>query len=1173
MPTLPGTAYLEFVREAVAAALPTAGATGVHLHDVTWLRPLEVAASRTLDVEVDPAGHTFRVHADHVGERVLHAQGTVRTAPALSPSMGDRHDIDALRASCAARRDGAEVYDLFARMGMGYGPAFQAVETLYHGEDLALARLRLPGTAASPMTLNPAMLDAALQTTLGLVLAGTDGDPAEAALPFTVREVRVLSATPTEGWAVVRRTEGDRHDAGLLRADVDLCDAQGNVCVRLLGFGMRRTRHDSGAPTAVGTVGTVGTTAPPALLIQPDWRERPAPGHPGGRAAVKRHVVVCELPEVDAAALGAELDGTCESRQARGGIDTRYTEYAERLLTLVREAATDAARAPGIIQVVTPAHTPWLGGLSGMLRTARMEHPRLVTQWIELDDTPSTAELAARLRAEGTEAPEEAVRYRAGRREVSHWREVQAPVPALPWRDGGIYLLTGGAGGLGALFAEDIARRVQSPALVLCGRSPAGPEQEELLTRLRALGAKADYRVLDVADRAQVFRAVRDIETEYGGLHGIVHAAGVLRDGFVARKSPADLRAVLAAKVSGVCHLDEASASSRLDCFIGFSSMAAFGNLGQADYAAANAFMDGYAAHREKLVRRGSRFGRTVMVNWPLWEKGGMGARSSTLDLLESVGMRPMRASVGIDALNRVWATRLPNVIALDGDHTRMRDRFLRIPDATLDTASVPAPALDATPTLTPTPEPTAAPDRPEAPEQPAAPMPSTASSSASSTASPTVSSTVGRTIAELMATLLELDAATMRPDTPLRDYGFDSIYMMQFLTQAQTHIDAALTLDLIADCETLEDVVQAITGTASPQAGPAQEPPAHHTEPLPAPSVPAAPEPVSPDTFPEIVRMNGVTEGRPVFWVHHGNGGVESYAPLAGRCRRPFYGIQPKGWIDSTDILTGQEAMAEYYATLILAVQPEGPYDIGGFSLGGLFAYEVVRQLQKRGAEVSTLVMLDTLDAESTNKANALIVGGDFAPEVVAKVSAFRAVNLILGNNRFDSHGGATPILGRDEVDTTLDSTAFLDSLIEAALARGVTKTEAQLRARAGQLARYFEAMQGETYTVRPLPRPDRLRCYYLRNRSGSFFGAFEEHMVLFPDPDLPTVDGITYWQEWVDHIDDFFTIDVDTSMHAEVMTAQDSLDKLMRLCDRLYAPEELPDLPAATASARKGS
>ncbi|MEV6669058.1 SDR family NAD(P)-dependent oxidoreductase [Streptomyces sp. NPDC051162] len=1115
-PVLPGAAYLEFVREAAVQAEPGAAPTGVRLRDIAWLRPLEVTGPRSLGIELDRADGTFEVYAHDAGERVLHAQGTARVAPALLASEAT-HDIDALRANCPSRRDGAEFYALFAGMGMGYGSAFRAVETVHYGPDMALARLSLPAAAASSLTLNPGMLDAALQATLGLVLGERGAAPTENSLPFSVREVQVLAATPAEGWALVRRAEDDRRDSGVRRLDIDLCDTQGNVCVRLLGFSTR-VQQDRPSP-AVEMPGT------PALLVHADWRDSVAPQDRGDD--VVRHVVLCELPEIDATALGEAVGGTCESWQADGAIETRYTSYAERLLELLRGKAQEAGRPQRLVQVVTPAHAPWLSGLSGMLRTARMEHPKLLTQWIELDDAPRPAELAERLRRDGADADEEAVRHRGGRRQVSHWREITTPAPALPWRDGGVYLLTGGAGGLGALFAEDIARRVQSPALVLCGRGPAGPAQEELLTALRASGAKADYRVLDVADRAEVLQAVRDIEAEHGALHGVVHAAGVLRDGFVARKSAADLRDVFAAKVSGLRNLDEATAGTALDCFIGFSSMAAFGNVGQADYAAANGFMDGYAAHRESLVARGSRAGRTLMVNWPLWEKGGMGGDASTVGLLESVGMRPMRASVGIDALNRAWAVRQPSVIALDGDHARMRQRFLP--------AAEPAPAAEPEPVMEPAPVVEPAPAA--APE-------------------PAARSTVGDVVADLMATLLEVDAATLRPDEPLRNYGFDSIFMMQFLTQAQTHIDASLTLDVIGGCQTLQEIVDEIAAATSPEPAPAAE--ARPVEEAPAvePPAPAA-EPVSPNSFPELVRMNGVTEGRPVFWVHHGNGGVESYAPLAARCRRPFYGIQPKGWIDSTDILTGQVAMADYYATVILAVQPEGPYDIGGFSLGGLFAYEVVRQLQKRGAEVGSLVMLDTLDAEATNKANALIVGGDFSSDVVSKVSNFRAVNLILGNNRFDSHGGATPILHRDDVDTTLDGAEFLDSLIDAALARGANKTETQLRARVRQLSRYFEAMQGETYTVDPLPRRDGLRCYYLRNRGGKFFGAFEDHMVLFPNPELPTVDGITYWQQWADEIDDFFTIDVDTSMHAEVMTAPESLDKLMRLCDRLYAAE----------------
>jgi acyl transferase domain-containing protein/thioesterase domain-containing protein/acyl carrier protein/ubiquinone/menaquinone biosynthesis C-methylase UbiE len=397
----------------------------------------------------------------------------------------------------------------------------------------------------------------------------------------------------------------------------------------------------------------------------------------------------------------------------------------------------------------------------------------------------------------------------------------------------------------------------------------------------------------------------------------------------------------------------------------------------------------------------------------------------------------------------------------------------------------------------------------------------------------PAGSTAVADRVTELLAGVLEVDPAQLEPDVPLRRYGFDSIFMAQFLSLVRKHLDDTVSLDVIAECETLRDIIGRIGAAA-----------------------PATTQPAGTSGFPELIRMNRGGAGRPVFWIHHGNGGVESYRPLAERCGRPFYGIQPKNWTGTGEILSGQVPMAEHYASLIRAVQPEGPYDIGGFSLGGLLAYEVVRRLQLQGAEVNTLVMLDTLDAASTNRVNALMQGGRSEPDVIAKVCAFRAVNLVLGNNRLDAHG-TTPILHRDEVDPDLPYPEFLDSLIEAALAAGITKTEAQLRSQVTHLARYFEVLHTSDHVVDPLPRRDAVRCYYVRNRSGRFFGGFEDYMVLFADPDLPGLDGVEYWREWEQQIDDFFVTDVDTTSHTDVMTAPQSLEKVLRLCDALYAPE----------------
>ncbi|WP_211717728.1 SDR family NAD(P)-dependent oxidoreductase [Nocardiopsis sp. MG754419] len=1079
-PTLPGAAHLEYARAALGAE------SGVVLRDVTWLRTLEVADAVELTVEVRDGAFRARV-----GD-VVYAEGRART----DTIPGHVRDLDAERGECTAHLDEAEVYARFDRMGMSYGPAFRAIEELHHGPGVALGRLRLPEAAPDGSVLNPALVDGALQTTLGLALAETGGVSDEAALPFVVREVRVLGATPTAGWAVARPSADDRPGSGVRRYDIDVCDDDGTVRLRLLGFSARVKPRTAARETA--------------MLAEPTWVDAPTDTSVTGDPT---RVVLCELPTVDADALGSLL-GDCTSWPGEGGIEARYTALAERLLDLLRENLGTSA----VLQVVVPDDAPWLAGLSGMLRTASAENPRLTAQLIRIDDAPAPTVLAERLRHDAGH-PEQDVRYRSGRRQVSRWSLIPDTETEMPWRDGGVYLITGGAGGLGALFATDIATRVQDPVLVLCGRSAAGPHHEELLTTLRAAGAKVDYRELDVTDRAATDRVVGEIEAAHGSLNGVVHTAGVLRDGLLAAKTAEDLRAVLAAKVAGVRHLDEATADSALDCFIAFSSTAAFGNAGQADYAAANGFVDGYARYRRDLARTGERHGRTLAVNWPLWEAGGMSGTEATVSLLASVGMRPMRASVGIDALDRAWATGLPQVIALDGEHARMRENLgLLAPRENGPQDGVEPPQDRITETE---------PDRGERGAVPSA------------AGRPNDADTAG-VVTGLLAELLEIEPTELAPDVPLREYGFDSIFLMQFLTRAQTHIDAGLSLEVLVECDTLDEVIAAIVRAAE---GPEEE---------------RETAPADPNDFPELIRMNGETEGRPVFWVHHGNGGVESYAPIAARAGRPFFGIQPKGWMDGTEILTGQVPMARFYAELITKVQPEGPYDIGGFSLGGLFAYEVVRQLQLRGAEVGTLVMLDTLDAASTNKANDLIVGGAFDDETVTKVSAFRAVNLILGNDDFE-YSGASPILHRDDVDTDQDSKAFLDALIAQALERGVQKTEKQLRTRVRQLARYLEATQGERYETRPLPDADGPRCYYLRNAGLEFFGPFREHMVLFPNEDLPPVDGTDYGLGWAEWFTEFEVIDVPTTTHSEVMTEPAALDTLLELCDRIYASEEV--------------
>src|SRR5215470_8957185 len=184
---------------------------------------------------------------------------------------------------------------------------------------------------------------------------------------------------------------------------------------------------------------------------------------------------------------------------------------------------------------------------------------------------------------------------------------------AVPWRDGGVYLITGGAGGLGLIFAGAIAASVKAPVLVLTGRSELSAEKQGELEAMEELGACLEYRRVDVSDGASVAALFFEICATYGGVSGVVHSAGVIRDSLIVNKSEAEVAAVLSPKVAGLIALDEATRDVALEFMILFGSgSGAFGNVGQADYAAANAFMAAYAVHRNDLVSQGLRRGRTL---------------------------------------------------------------------------------------------------------------------------------------------------------------------------------------------------------------------------------------------------------------------------------------------------------------------------------------------------------------------------------------------------------------------------------------------------------------------------------------------------------------------------------------------------------------------------------
>ncbi|MCG8363719.1 MAG: SDR family NAD(P)-dependent oxidoreductase, partial [Pseudanabaenales cyanobacterium] len=395
-------------------------------------------------------------------------------------------------------------------------------------------------------------------------------------------------------------------------------------------------------------------------------------------------------------------------------------------------------------------------GLAGLLRTARLENPLFAGQVIEVD-TRVTADTLLRIVSENAAYPDDVrVRYERGVRHTLHWREFESPTTnetlSAPWKSGGVYWITGGIGGLGCIFAEHIAMETQDVTLILTGRSALDAGRQQWLDALKATDARIEYRRADVSCEADVERLAQEIVRDHARINGILHTAGVLRDAFILHKTVDEFKEVLAPKVAGAWNLDQATRKMDLDFFALFAAGAGpLGNPGQSDYATANAFMDAFAHFRNGRVDRGERKGRTVSIDWPLWEDGGMKMDATTQTAMkDKLGLTPMTSAVGLSAFDRVLASGKGQMMPLTGDLPRLRSLIQGSVER--DGAAV---SVDNTPTV--------------------------------STGEPAgLEAAAIDYLRRLLSSALHLPNHRLRPDEPFSQFGIDSIVVMNLTNRLE---------------------------------------------------------------------------------------------------------------------------------------------------------------------------------------------------------------------------------------------------------------------------------------------------------------------------------------------------------------------------------------------------
>ena len=610
---------------------------------------------------------------DEAGRRTLTLYSRSEQAPdaawtrhaggMLAPSHAQALSFD-LRTwpppdAVAVSTDG--LYEALASAGLRYGPDFRGLRAVWKRGDELFAEAQLPeamANDASRFALHPALLDAALHA------LATDADRDSAiSLPFSFGGISLRSVGATTLRVRLHRPRGESVSLAIADATGEPIAAIESLALRPASAEQLQSASDPHRDALLRVAWTESPHAPTdpvlaqgALLGSDDTLDALTPSLERGLSFERYPDLTALQHALDqgAGAPGwvvvyppAASASDADSASAAHAATARWLALLQawvaddrlascRLLLLTRRAVATESNE----DVLHLDHAP----LWGLGRCAPNEYPDLPLFLLDIDDSQiSWQSLAATLGADDKQ-----LALREGRRLVPRLARLSQPSAptARPINPQGTVLVTGATGTLGTLIARHLVAHHGVRHLLLASRQgPDAPGAESLCAELRAAGASVTLARCDVADARALQTLLHDLPTDHP-LAAVVHAAGTLDDGLLADMTAERIDRVFAPKLDAAWHLHRLTAHLDLDAFVLFSSLAGtLGSPGQANYAAANTFLDALAHHRRAQGLAASS------LAWGYWaQASGMTAHLSAADTarIKRVGVRPLSADQGL---------------------------------------------------------------------------------------------------------------------------------------------------------------------------------------------------------------------------------------------------------------------------------------------------------------------------------------------------------------------------------------------------------------------------------------------------------------------------------------------------------------------------------------------
>ena len=703
-----GASHVAMTLQAVKEAFGVDGCVleGVHFQETLVIPDKgERTVQMILHAKGSEQGYTFAlVSAQPDGAEkdagwIQHVQGNIRISPP-EKALGKTSILTAEQQKQYETRDGRELYAGIMSSGHHVGASFQWVERLWWKGNEGFCRLKRPETPV-PMNeyqLYPGLIDSCIQffcihgpqLVFGDEKAG-DLKRDHIFVPFAIDEFRFYKPIGNSAslWCHTRMKKSDGTENGVT-GDIQLLSDTGEVLAEIKGFTARRLSRKT---LASGTqkdseVGLYQLSWQPVELQTPSGAKNPQPGHwliladrGGIGQELSKHLQgrgeTCNL------VFSGETDisGPDNFRQMLTTPDNQphyrgivYLRGMEPHIDSLRGCAGLLSLIQAIVKTGWPAFPRlWLitrgaqpaghemalmnpdqSALWGLARVIPLEHKDMRCTCVDLDPSGDAMDMPDLVNELWHPDREDQVALRRGVRYAARlvpYKNTGSRSPVEFHKDK-TYLITGGLGALGLLAAKWMVSR-GAANLALVGRRDISESVRESVRGLERAGARIVVGKADVSDKQDVARLLETIRASMPPLGGIIHAAGTVSDSFLFRMDWERLKHVLSPKVQGAWHLHQLTKDMPLDFFVCFSSVASLlGSPGQGNYAAANAFLDGFVHHRRALGLPG------LSVNWGPWADMGMAAGMSLREQERWVqrGMGTIAPERGLEILGQLMA-------------------------------------------------------------------------------------------------------------------------------------------------------------------------------------------------------------------------------------------------------------------------------------------------------------------------------------------------------------------------------------------------------------------------------------------------------------------------------------------------------------------------------------